>query len=172
VRTAGIRQNIGLRHGVCFQRCSIILHNEHARSPTLWRVVFCKKLKSRCLVAEEIGSANHRKLQEIVLLRRCGPRRPRGCRAGHSAIAFPRTRRHRTSPRALRTLGNEAALADYEQAMFSRSETAAADAHRALGLFHNECAPFGLIDFFIDALEREHDRSNSELRGDSGASVP
>jgi hypothetical protein len=66
----------------------------------------------------------------------------------------------------------EAALADYEQAMFSRSETAAADAHRALGLFLNERAPFGLIDFFIDALEREHDRSNSELRGDTGASVP
>ena len=66
----------------------------------------------------------------------------------------------------------EAALADYEQAMFSRSETAAADAHRALGLFLNERVPFGLIDFFIDALEREHDRSNSELRGDTGASVP
>jgi hypothetical protein len=43
---------------------------------------------------------------------------------------------------------------------------------RTLGLCLNERAPFGLIDFFIDALEREHDRSNSELLGDTGASVP
>jgi 2-polyprenyl-6-methoxyphenol hydroxylase-like FAD-dependent oxidoreductase len=66
----------------------------------------------------------------------------------------------------------EAALIAYETSMFPRSETAAADAHRALGLCLNERAPFGLIDSFIDALEKERDRSNSELLGDTGASVP
>ncbi|WP_434211837.1 FAD-dependent oxidoreductase [[Pseudomonas] boreopolis] len=41
----------------------------------------------------------------------------------------------------------EDALATYEAAMFSRSEAAAADAHRILDLCLGERAPFGLIDF-------------------------
>jgi 2-polyprenyl-6-methoxyphenol hydroxylase-like FAD-dependent oxidoreductase len=43
----------------------------------------------------------------------------------------------------------EAALAAYEQAMFPRSEQAAADAHTALRLCLDDRAPFALIDFFI-----------------------
>ncbi|WP_407181063.1 FAD-dependent oxidoreductase [Bradyrhizobium sp. STM 3562] len=47
----------------------------------------------------------------------------------------------------------EAALAAYEEAMFPRSETAAAESHRVLALCLDDRAPLGLIDFFNDALE-------------------
>ena len=49
----------------------------------------------------------------------------------------------------------EAALTAYEEALFPRSESAAADAHLILGLCLGERAPFGLIDFFTGALERD-----------------
>jgi 2-polyprenyl-6-methoxyphenol hydroxylase-like FAD-dependent oxidoreductase len=42
----------------------------------------------------------------------------------------------------------EAALTGYEEAMFSRSEAEAADAHLMLELCLGDRAPFGLIDFF------------------------
>ena len=42
----------------------------------------------------------------------------------------------------------EAALTAYEEAMFPRSESEAADAHLILGLCLDDRAPFGLIDFF------------------------
>ncbi len=45
----------------------------------------------------------------------------------------------------------ENALAIYEAAMFSRSEVAAADAHRVLDLCLGERAPFSLIDFLSAA---------------------
>jgi 2-polyprenyl-6-methoxyphenol hydroxylase-like FAD-dependent oxidoreductase len=51
----------------------------------------------------------------------------------------------------------EAALAAYEQAMFRRSESAAADAHLILGLCLDERAPFGLIDFLTGAVRAEHE---------------
>jgi len=51
----------------------------------------------------------------------------------------------------------EAALTAYEEALFPRSESAAADAHLILGLCLDDRAPFGLIDFFTGALEEEHD---------------
>lgn len=46
----------------------------------------------------------------------------------------------------------ENALTVYEAAMFSRSEVAAADAHRVLDLCLGEHAPFSLIDFLSAAL--------------------
>lgn len=46
----------------------------------------------------------------------------------------------------------EAALDVYEAAMFPRSATAAAEAQRVLALCLDERAPFGLIDFFTEAL--------------------
>ena len=49
----------------------------------------------------------------------------------------------------------EAALTAYEAAMFPRSESAAADAHKILDLCLGDRAPFGLIDFFTGALEGE-----------------
>jgi len=50
----------------------------------------------------------------------------------------------------------EAALTAYEEALFPRSESAAAGAHLILGLCLDDRAPFGLIDFFTGALEGEH----------------
>jgi len=47
----------------------------------------------------------------------------------------------------------EAALTAYEQALFPRSESSAADAHVILDLCLGDSAPFGLIDFFTSALE-------------------
>jgi len=46
----------------------------------------------------------------------------------------------------------EAALAAYEEALFPRSQSAAADAHRTLALCLDDRAPFGLIDFFTGAF--------------------
>ena len=51
----------------------------------------------------------------------------------------------------------EAALTAYEEALFPRSESAAADAHLTPGLCLDDRAPFGLIDFFNGALEEEHE---------------
>jgi 2-polyprenyl-6-methoxyphenol hydroxylase-like FAD-dependent oxidoreductase len=50
----------------------------------------------------------------------------------------------------------ETALTAYEEAMFPRSESEAADAYQLLELCLGERAPFGLIDFFTGALEEEH----------------
>ncbi len=49
--------------------------------------------------------------------------------------------------------GTEAALTAYEEAMFPRSESEAADAHLILELCLGDRAPFGLIDFFTGAPE-------------------
>ena len=49
-----------------------------------------------------------------------------------------------------------AAISAYEEAMFPRSRSAAADAHMILDLCLNDRAPFGLIDFFTAARETEH----------------
>ena len=51
----------------------------------------------------------------------------------------------------------EAALTAYEEAMFPRSESEAADAHEILELCLGDRAPFGLIDFFTGAPEGEHE---------------
>ena len=51
----------------------------------------------------------------------------------------------------------EAAFTAYEEAMFPRSESEAADAHVILELCLGDRAPFGLIDFFTGALEGEHE---------------
>jgi 2-polyprenyl-6-methoxyphenol hydroxylase-like FAD-dependent oxidoreductase len=48
----------------------------------------------------------------------------------------------------------EAALAVYEEAMFPRSESEAADARLILELCLGERAPFGLVDFFTGAHDR------------------
>jgi 2-polyprenyl-6-methoxyphenol hydroxylase-like FAD-dependent oxidoreductase len=45
----------------------------------------------------------------------------------------------------------EAALTAYEEALFPRSKSAAADAYLILGLCLDDRAPFGLIDFFTGA---------------------
>ena len=45
----------------------------------------------------------------------------------------------------------EAALTIYEEAMFARSETEAADAHEIIELCLGDHAPFGLIDFLTSA---------------------
>ncbi len=47
----------------------------------------------------------------------------------------------------------DAALADYEEAMFARSEAEAVDAHEIIELCLGDTAPFGLIDFLTGALE-------------------
>ena len=44
----------------------------------------------------------------------------------------------------------EMAVAAYEEALFPRSERAAADAHLILGLCLDDCAPHGLIDFLTN----------------------
>ena len=51
----------------------------------------------------------------------------------------------------------EAALSTYEEALFPRSESEAADAHMMLELCLGDRAPFGLIDFFNRAHEEEHE---------------
>jgi flavin-dependent dehydrogenase len=51
----------------------------------------------------------------------------------------------------------ETALTAYEQALFPRSESEYADSHLILELCLGARAPFGLIDFFIGALEGEHE---------------
>ncbi len=51
----------------------------------------------------------------------------------------------------------ETALAQYEAAMFPRSQSAAADAHRILTLLLGERSPFGLVDFFNSALGQTRD---------------
>ncbi|WP_213772300.1 NAD(P)/FAD-dependent oxidoreductase [Bradyrhizobium sp. dw_78] len=50
----------------------------------------------------------------------------------------------------------EAALTVYEEAMFPRSESEAADARLTLELCLGDRAPFGLIDFFKGALMGQH----------------
>ena len=50
----------------------------------------------------------------------------------------------------------ETALTAYEEALFPRSESEAADAYLILELCLGERAPFGLIDFFTGAPEEEH----------------
>jgi 2-polyprenyl-6-methoxyphenol hydroxylase-like FAD-dependent oxidoreductase len=49
----------------------------------------------------------------------------------------------------------EAALTAYEEALFPRSASEAADADLILDLCLGDRAPFGLVDFFTGALERE-----------------
>ena len=51
----------------------------------------------------------------------------------------------------------EVALTAYEEAMFPRSKSAAADARIILDLCLGDRAPFGLIDFFTGALQGEHE---------------
>ncbi len=53
----------------------------------------------------------------------------------------------------------EAALTAYEEAMFPRGASAAAEAHRNHKLFFDDRAPFGLIDFFTGALEGRHNEN-------------
>jgi 2-polyprenyl-6-methoxyphenol hydroxylase-like FAD-dependent oxidoreductase len=53
----------------------------------------------------------------------------------------------------------EAALTAYEEALFPRSESEAADAYQILELCLGDRAPFGLIDFLTGALEGEHERA-------------
>ncbi|HMG65453.1 MAG TPA: hypothetical protein VK599_21090, partial [Streptosporangiaceae bacterium] len=49
----------------------------------------------------------------------------------------------------------ETALTAYEEALFPRSESEAADAYLLLELCLGDRAPFGLLDFFAGALEGE-----------------
>jgi 2-polyprenyl-6-methoxyphenol hydroxylase-like FAD-dependent oxidoreductase len=51
----------------------------------------------------------------------------------------------------------ETALTEYEEALFPRSESEAADAYEVLELCLGDRAPFGLIDFFTSALKGEHE---------------
>ena len=51
----------------------------------------------------------------------------------------------------------DAALTAYEEALFPRSESTAAEAHLILGLCLDDRAPFGLIDFFTGAPEGKHE---------------
>ncbi len=51
----------------------------------------------------------------------------------------------------------EAALAAYEEALFPRSESFAADSHLTLDLCLDDRAPFGFIDFLTSASEGEHE---------------
>jgi 2-polyprenyl-6-methoxyphenol hydroxylase-like FAD-dependent oxidoreductase len=51
----------------------------------------------------------------------------------------------------------ETALSAYEEALFPRSESEAADAYEVLELCLGDRAPFGLIDFFTGALKGEHE---------------
>ena len=50
----------------------------------------------------------------------------------------------------------EVALAAFEEAMFPRSQAAAADSHQILALCLDDRAPFSLIDFFTSAFEGNH----------------
>jgi 2-polyprenyl-6-methoxyphenol hydroxylase-like FAD-dependent oxidoreductase len=47
----------------------------------------------------------------------------------------------------------EAALTEYEAALFPRSQSAAAEAPVVLGLCLDDRAPFGLLDFFAAARD-------------------
>ena len=51
----------------------------------------------------------------------------------------------------------EAALTAYEEALFPRSESFAADSHLTLDLCLDDRAPFGFIDFLTGASEGEHE---------------
>ena len=51
----------------------------------------------------------------------------------------------------------ETALTAYEEAMFPRSESEAADAHLILDLCLGDRAPFGLIEFFTGAPGKEYE---------------
>jgi 2-polyprenyl-6-methoxyphenol hydroxylase-like FAD-dependent oxidoreductase len=51
----------------------------------------------------------------------------------------------------------EAALTAYEEALFPRGESEAADAYLILELCLGDRAPFGFIDFFTGSLEGEHE---------------
>ena len=51
----------------------------------------------------------------------------------------------------------EAALTAYEEALFPRSESAAAEAHRNHELLFDDRAPAGYIDLITGALEEEHE---------------
>ena len=51
----------------------------------------------------------------------------------------------------------EAALTAYQEAMFPRSGSEAADARQILELCLGERAPFGLIDFCNRVLEGQHE---------------
>jgi flavin-dependent dehydrogenase len=51
----------------------------------------------------------------------------------------------------------EAALTAYEEALFPRGESEAADAYLILELCLGDRAPFGFIDFFTGALEGENE---------------
>lgn len=53
----------------------------------------------------------------------------------------------------------EAALAIYEEAMFTRSASEAADAHQILDLCLGDRAPYGLIDFLTGGVEERHART-------------
>jgi len=50
-----------------------------------------------------------------------------------------------------------AALTAYEEALFPRGESEAADAYLILELRLGDRAPFGFIDFFTGSLEGEHE---------------
>ena len=54
----------------------------------------------------------------------------------------------------------EAALAAYEASMFPRSAATAEEANRMLAIFLDDRAPFGVVDFFKEAMTRgpESDR--------------
>ncbi len=51
----------------------------------------------------------------------------------------------------------EGALSAYEEALFPRSESAAAEAHRNHGLLFDDRPPAGYIDLITGALEEEHE---------------
>jgi 2-polyprenyl-6-methoxyphenol hydroxylase-like FAD-dependent oxidoreductase len=51
----------------------------------------------------------------------------------------------------------EAALTAYEEALFPRSESAAAEAHRNHALLFGDRAPFGLIDLFTVSFQGKHE---------------
>jgi 2-polyprenyl-6-methoxyphenol hydroxylase-like FAD-dependent oxidoreductase len=51
----------------------------------------------------------------------------------------------------------EAALHEYEQAMFPRSETEALQAHELQGVLYGESTPSGLIGMFMGARDTAHE---------------
>jgi hypothetical protein len=55
----------------------------------------------------------------------------------------------------------EAALAEYEEAMFIRSASAAAESASNHGLLFHDDAPHGLLEFFNGAPPEEQARSES-----------
>jgi 2-polyprenyl-6-methoxyphenol hydroxylase-like FAD-dependent oxidoreductase len=66
---------------------------------------------------------------------------------------------------------SEVALTAYEEAMFSRSESAAAEAHIILDLCLGDRAPFGLIDFFTGALEGDTNQTGGSDQHPDGEAV-